>query len=60
MTTARIDPMRAITLGDPEDGVQGHAYAWYDPDAADFDAPDPLADLEPLADEEVTAAVDRG
>jgi len=59
MTTARTDPVRAIPDVSEEDVVV-RVYSWYDPDAAAFDMPDPLADLEPLSDEDVIAIADRG
>jgi hypothetical protein len=59
MTTARTDPVRAANPDVPEDDVKVHVYSWYDPDAAAFDMPDPLADLEPLSDEDVIAIADR-
>jgi hypothetical protein len=58
MTTARTDPVRAIPDVSEEDVVV-RVYSWYDPDAAAFDMPDPLADLEPLSDEDVIAIADR-
>jgi hypothetical protein len=59
MTTARTDPVRAAIPDVPEDDVEVHVYSWYDPDAAAFDMPDPLADLEPLSDQDVVAIADR-
>ena len=59
MTTARTDPVRAAIPDDPEDDVKVHAYSWYDPDAAAFDLPDPLGDLDLLSDEDVVAIADR-
>jgi hypothetical protein len=60
MTTAQVDPVRAARPGTPHDDVEGHGYTWYDPDAAAFDLDDPLADLEPLSDEDAAATVDWG
>ena len=59
MTTAQTDPVRAALHDTPGDDVEGHAYAWYDPDAAAFDLDDPLAELEPLTDEDAFATVDK-
>jgi hypothetical protein len=59
MTTARTDPVRAAIPAVPEDDVEAHVYSWYDPDAAAFDLPDPLADLEPFTDEDAVAIADR-
>jgi len=58
MTTAQTDPVRAAQVETPRDEIQ--AYAWYDPDAAAFDFDDPLAELEPLTDEDALATVDKG
>jgi len=60
MITARTDPFRTVIPDDPEREVERTAYAWYDPDAADFDATNPLADLDPPDDEELAAALGRG
>jgi hypothetical protein len=59
MTTARPYPVRAAIPNVREDDVEVHIYSWYDPDAAAFDTPDPLADTELLADEDVVAIADR-
>lgn len=59
MTTARTDPVRAAIPDVSEEDVVVRVYSWYDPDAAAFDMPDPLADLEPLSDEDVIAIADR-
>ena len=60
MTTARTDPVRAANPDVPEDDVKVHVYSWYDPDAAAFDFDDPLAELEPLTDEDALATADKG
>jgi hypothetical protein len=60
MTTARTDPVRAANPDVPEDDVKVHVYSWYDPDAAAFDLPDPLGDLDLLSDEDALATVDVG
>ena len=44
---------------DVEVDVASHTYAWYDPDAAAFELADPLAELDPLADEDGPLAPDR-
>jgi len=60
MTTAQTDPVRAAQVETPRDEIQADGYAWYDPDAAAFDFDDPLAELEPLTDEDALATVDKG
>lgn len=59
MTTARTDPVRAAIPDVPEDDLKVQVYSWYDPDAAAFDLPDPLGDLDLLSDEDVVAIADR-
>jgi hypothetical protein len=56
MTLAQTDPVRAATPDVPEDDVEGHVYAWYDPDAAAYELPDPLDALESLSDEDAASA----
>ena len=51
MTLAQTAPVR-VANPDVDDDREAHVYAWYDPDAAAYDLPDPLADLDPLSDEE--------
>ena len=58
MTTARTDPVRAAIPDVSEENVV-RGYSWYDPDAAAFDLPDPLGDLDLLSDEDVVAIADR-
>jgi hypothetical protein len=60
MITAQTDPLRAAQVETLRDKTQAHGYAWYDPDAAAFDFDDPLAELEPLTDEDALASVDKG
>jgi hypothetical protein len=60
MTSTQADPVRATTSPDHEPDVGSHVYVWYDPDAATFDLDDPLADLEPLIDEDALATVEKG
>ena len=60
MTTAQTDPVRVAIPDAPRDDVEGHTYAWYDPDAATFDLPDDVLELDMLTDEDVTANVDWG
>ena len=52
MTTAQADPVRAAIPDASEDNVETHLYRWYDPDAADYDLADPLADVDALSDED--------
>jgi len=58
MTLANRDPPRAEVLDDAKADVEGHAYAWYDPDSADFDRADRWASVDPEDDE--AAALDDG
>jgi hypothetical protein len=58
MTITQTDRVRATTSPDHEADVESHVYGWYDPDAATFDLDDPLAELEPLTDEDALATVD--
>lgn len=60
MTIAQTDPVRAAQVETPRDDTQARGYAWYDPDAAAFDFDDPLAELEPITDEDALATVDKG
>jgi hypothetical protein len=60
MITAQTDAVRAAQVETLRDDTQAHRYAWYDPDAAAFDLDDPLAELEPLTDEDTLATVDKG
>jgi hypothetical protein len=55
MPLAPTDPARVALPDDPRDDAESHAYAWYDPDSAAFDVDDPLAELDPLADEDGVA-----
>jgi hypothetical protein len=52
MTLAQTDPVRSATTDVSEDDVEGHVYAWYDPDAAAYELPDPRGDLDSLSDED--------
>ena len=60
MTPTQTDPVRATISPGHEVDAESRVYVWYDPDAAAFDLDDPLADLEPLTDEDALATVDRG
>ena len=58
MTIAQADPVTAAIPDARDNDVQGHAYAWYDPDAAAFELSDELADLDPLADDDAITVPD--
>jgi hypothetical protein len=60
MTPTQADPVRATNSPDHENDFESRVYTWYDPDAAAFGLDDPLAELEPLIDEDALATVDLG
>ena len=60
MTLAQTDPVRAATPDVSEDDVEGHVYAWYDPDAAAYELPDPFDEIDPLSNEEAASAFGGG
>jgi hypothetical protein len=60
MTLAETDTVRAADPDVADDDREAHVYAWYDPDAAAFDLPDPLVELDPLSDEESVPPFDWG
>jgi hypothetical protein len=43
MTLAPPDSVKVALPDAPQDDIEAHTYAWYDPDAAAFD---PLADTD--------------
>jgi hypothetical protein len=60
MTLANPDAPRKAA---PDDGakadVEGHAYAWYDPDSADFDRADRWTPVD-LTEDDEAATLDYG
>jgi hypothetical protein len=60
MPTAQTDPVGAAKPDVADDDREMRVYAWYDPDAAAYDLPDPLAGLDPLSDEDSVPPFDWG
>ena len=60
MPLANTDPPRTATPDeDAKADVEGHAYAWYDPDSADFDRADRWVPADLTEDDEAAALDDR-
>ena len=59
MTLANTDPPGTATSDDTKADVEGQAYAWYDPDSADFDRDDRWAPVD-LDEDDEAAALDDG
>ncbi len=55
MTLANTDPPRTPTPDDASADIEGHAYTWYDPDAADFDRVDRWAPVDLTEDDEAAS-----